>query len=157
MPVRLAVKERGPGAESARPKKMAPLLGPQLKEAKWKVESGMAKRRADPAAGKATREISRKTESEGHLSAASFGTQLSAFPRPKQQSSALICRNFGKPLQNNHLKTRASFGKRKSQADVARVGMQNPAHSLHSLTLGNRTPDAWRPASDLGWSPRSDV
>jgi hypothetical protein len=53
---------------------MAPLLGPQLKEAKWKVKSGMAKRRADPAAGKATREISRKTESEGHLSAASFGT-----------------------------------------------------------------------------------
>jgi hypothetical protein len=91
-------------------KKMAPLLGPQLKEAKWKVKSGMAKRRADPAAGKATREISRKTESEGHLSAASFGTHLSAFPQPKQQSSALICRNLGKPLQNNHLKTRVPLG-----------------------------------------------
>jgi hypothetical protein len=92
-------------------KKMAPLLGPQLKEAKWKVKSGMAKRRADPAAGKATREISRKTESEGHLSAASFGTHLSAFPQPKQQSSALICRNLGKPLQSNHLKTIVLLGK----------------------------------------------
>jgi hypothetical protein len=41
---------------------MAPLLGPQLKEAKWKVESGMAKRRADPAAGKATRDIAKNRE-----------------------------------------------------------------------------------------------
>jgi len=62
---------------------MAPLLGPQLKEAKWKVESGMAKRRADPTAGKATREMSRKTESEGHLSAASFGCALQCISATK--------------------------------------------------------------------------
>jgi hypothetical protein len=163
MPVRLAVKERGPGAESARPKKMAPLLGPQLKEAKWKVESGMAKRRAVPAAGKATREMTQKTESEGHLSAASFGTYLSAFAQPKPPSPAVICRNFGKPLQDNHLERMTQIYQRNSQAGVVRCGMQNPAHSLHSLTLGNRTAGTGRQTSlDQGLmsgvrSLRSDV
>jgi hypothetical protein len=53
-------------------KKMAPLLGPLVKEASWRVGSGMAMQSAAPPAGTATREMS-NTESEGHcLSAASF-------------------------------------------------------------------------------------
>ena len=120
---------------------MAPLLGPLLKEAKWKVESGMAKRRADPAAGKAIREISQKTESEGHLSAASFGAYLSAFAQPKPPDPAAICRSFGNPLRNNNLSRMEALRKRNSQGGVGSFGMQNPAHSLHSLTLGKRTSD----------------
>jgi len=53
-------------------KKVAPLLGPLVKEASWRVGSGMAMQSAAPPAGTATREMS-NTESEGHcLSAASF-------------------------------------------------------------------------------------
>lgn len=128
-------------AGSDRREKMAPFLGPLLKEAKWKVKSGMAKRRADPAAGKATREMSRKTESEGHLSAASFGTYSSALAQPKPPSSAAICRNFGKSLQYIYLGRMGVTRKREPRAGVIKVGMQNPAHSLHSLTLGRRTSD----------------
>jgi hypothetical protein len=41
---------------------MAPLLGPKLKEAKWKVKSGMAKQRANPATGKAKRDVGKNRE-----------------------------------------------------------------------------------------------
>jgi hypothetical protein len=55
---------------------MAPLLGPLIKEASWRVGSGMAMQSAAPPAGTATREMS-NTESEGHcLSAASFVVSL---------------------------------------------------------------------------------
>jgi hypothetical protein len=37
--------------------KMAPFLGPKLKEAKWRVKSGMATQRAAPRIGAANREI----------------------------------------------------------------------------------------------------
>jgi hypothetical protein len=73
---------------------MAPFLGPKLKEAKWKVESGMAMQRADPAARTATREMSRKTESEGHLSAASFGYLLKCICATKATESGSYLPNL---------------------------------------------------------------
>jgi hypothetical protein len=100
---------------------MAPLLGPKLKEAKWKVESGMAKQRANPATGKATREMSRKTESEGHLSAASFVTSSCAFARPKHFIPADHCRPIGKPLKNIGLGSSKKWIWRKSQADAIQL------------------------------------
>jgi len=76
---------------------MAPLLGPLVKEAKWKVESGMAMQRADPAAGTATREMSRKTESEGHFVSGLFWLlTLIALAQPKPLHLECICRTFGK-------------------------------------------------------------
>jgi hypothetical protein len=64
----------------------------------------MAMQRADPAAGTATREMSRNTESEGHfLSAASFGASSRAFAQPKNPNHAGWHRGGGKPLQDMHL------------------------------------------------------
>jgi hypothetical protein len=60
------------GWKSQPAKIMAPFLGPLVKEAKWRVDSGMATQGAAPPAGTAKREIS-NTASEGHFcSAASF-------------------------------------------------------------------------------------
>jgi hypothetical protein len=77
-------------------KKMAPLLGPLVKEASWRVGSGMAMQSAAPPAGTATREMS-NTESEGHcLSAASFVASNHALAQPKPVSLsvglALACK-----------------------------------------------------------------
>jgi hypothetical protein len=71
----------------------------------------MAKRSADPSAGKATREMLQKTESEGHLSAASFGAHLSAFARPKASNPEFVWLDFGNPLQNSHLEENVEFRK----------------------------------------------
>jgi len=66
---------------------MAPFLGPLLKEARWRVDSGMATQRAAPPTGTAKREMS-KTASEGHLlSAASFVASLQSTCATKASAS----------------------------------------------------------------------
>ena len=74
--------------------------------------------RADPAAGTATREMSRKTESEGHLSAASFGYLLKCICATKAtESPEAICRTYGKLLQKNDLGSiRREMSRETSQA-----------------------------------------
>jgi hypothetical protein len=64
-------------------KKNGPITGATSKRGEVEgFDSGMAMQRADPSAGTATREISRKTESEGHLRPL-LVIFLSAFAQPK--------------------------------------------------------------------------
>ena len=63
--------------------KNGPIAGATSKRGEVEgFDSGMAMQRAGPSAGTATREISRKTESEGHLRPL-LVVSLSAFPQPK--------------------------------------------------------------------------
>ncbi len=82
---------------------MAPFLGPLLKEASWRVESGMATQRAAPPTGTAKREMS-KTASEGHfLSAASFVASIRSICATKATRVPTGHRHTGKPLQIMYL------------------------------------------------------
>jgi hypothetical protein len=85
---------KGKGQWQTVPKKSGPIAGATISKEAVGKESGKAMQGADPSHGAAQREMS-KTESEGHLSAASFiDSAKKHLPRQKYRCCGLRAANL---------------------------------------------------------------